>query len=46
MNSSTPTSQGPEETRRNPLLNLDSRFWMALGWVLLALALAFPFPWW
>jgi hypothetical protein len=27
-------------------MKLNSTFWMAAGWVLLAFAIVFPFPWW
>jgi hypothetical protein len=35
---------GPQPRRRDFMLN--SRFWMALGWLLVILLAVFPFPWW
>jgi hypothetical protein len=36
----------PQPRRRTDLLGFNSTVWMGLGWVLLVLALVFPFPWW
>jgi hypothetical protein len=35
----------PEPRRRTDFMGLNSTWWMALGWLGLLLALAFPFPW-
>jgi hypothetical protein len=35
---------GPQPRHRDFMLN--SRFWMALGWLLVILLAVFPFPWW
>jgi hypothetical protein len=32
--------------RRIDLKGFKSTLWMGLGWVILVLALVFPFPWW
>jgi hypothetical protein len=37
---------GPQSRRRTDLMGFNSTVWMGLGWVLLVLALLFPFPWW
>jgi hypothetical protein len=36
----------PEPRRRTNLMGFNSALWMGLAWVLLALAILFPFPWW
>jgi hypothetical protein len=36
----------PQPRRRTDLIGFNSTLWMGLGWVLLVLALVFPFPWW
>ena len=36
----------PQPRRRTDLIGFNSALWMGLGWVLLVLALVFPFPWW
>jgi len=36
----------PQPRRRTDLMGFNSTLWMGLGWVLLVLALVFPFPWW
>jgi hypothetical protein len=36
----------PQPRRRTDLMGFNSTVWMGLGWVLLVLALVFPFPWW
>jgi hypothetical protein len=36
----------PQPRRRTDLIGFNSTLWMGLGWVLLILALVFPFPWW
>jgi len=49
MNSTpTQTPEAPDrrEPRRNGFLSFNSTFWMAVGWVLVALLVVFPFPWW
>jgi hypothetical protein len=39
------SSHGNEDGRRR-VTGFRSTLWMGLGWVLLVLALLFPFPWW
>jgi hypothetical protein len=36
----------PQPSHRTDLMGFNSTLWMGLGWVLLVLALVFPFPWW
>ena len=36
----------PQPRRRSDLLGINSTLWMGLGWVIVILALVFPFPWW
>ena len=36
----------PQPRRRTDLLGFNSTLWMGIGWVILILALVFPFPWW
>ena len=36
----------PQPRRRSDLMGFNSTLWMGLGWVILVLALVFPFPWW
>jgi hypothetical protein len=36
----------PQPRGRTDLNGFNSALWMGLGWVLLVLALLFPFPWW
>jgi hypothetical protein len=36
----------PQPRRRTDLIGFNSTLWMGLGWVILILALVFPFPWW
>ena len=36
----------PEPRRRTDFMGLNSTWWMALGWLLLLVVVAFPFPWW
>ena len=36
----------PQPPRRTDLMGFNSTLWMGLGWVILILALVFPFPWW
>lgn len=36
----------PQPRRRTDRMGINSTVWMGLGWVLLILALVFPFPWW
>jgi hypothetical protein len=38
-------SDGNEDRRRR-VTGFGSTLWMGLGWVILILALVFPFPWW
>ena len=35
----------PQPRRRTDLMGFNSTIWMGLGWVVLVLALVFPFPW-
>ena len=36
----------PEPRRRIDFMGFNSRWWMALGWLVLLILVAFPFPWW
>lgn len=36
----------PQPGHRNDRMGFSSTLWMALAWVILILALVFPFPWW
>jgi hypothetical protein len=37
----------PQPRRRTDLMGFNSTLWMGFGWVILILALVFPFPrWW
>ena len=36
----------PEPRLRTDFMGFNSRYWMALGWLVLLIAVAFPFPWW
>ena len=36
----------PQPRRRTDLMGFNSTLWMGVGWVILILALVFPFPWW
>jgi hypothetical protein len=36
----------PEPRRRTDFMGFNSTWWMALGWLLLLIVVAFPFPWW
>ena len=36
----------PKPRRRSDFMGLNSTWWMALGWLVLIIAVAFPFPWW
>ena len=37
----------PEPRRRGDFMGFSSTWWgMALGWLVVILALLFPFPWW
>jgi hypothetical protein len=36
----------PEPRRRTDFMGLNSTWWMTLGWVVLLVVVAFPFPWW
>ena len=36
----------PEPRLRTDFMGFNSRYWMALGWLVLLLVVAFPFPWW
>jgi hypothetical protein len=36
----------PEPRRRTDFMGFNSRWWMALGWLVLLVVVAFPFPWW
>jgi hypothetical protein len=36
----------PEPRRRTDFMGFNSRWWMALGWLVLLIVVAFPFPWW
>ena len=35
----------PEPRRRTDFMGFNSTWWMALGWLVLLLVVAFPFPW-
>ncbi|HEX2311663.1 MAG TPA: hypothetical protein VHH91_13215 [Vicinamibacterales bacterium] len=35
-----------EPRRRTDFMGLNSTWWMALGWLVLLIVVAFPFPWW
>jgi hypothetical protein len=35
----------PEPRRRTDFMGLNSSWWMTLGWVVLLIVVAFPFPW-
>ena len=35
----------PEPRRRTDFMGLNSTWWMTLGWVVLLIVVAFPFPW-
>ena len=35
----------PQPRRRTDLMGFNSTLWMALGWLIVILLLAFPFPW-
>jgi hypothetical protein len=36
----------PEPRRRSDLMGFNSTWWMAVGWVVVILVVAYPFPWW
>jgi hypothetical protein len=36
----------PEPRRRTDLIGFNSRWWMAVGWLILILLVVFPFPFW
>jgi hypothetical protein len=36
----------PEPHRRTDFMGFNSTWWMALGWLVLLLVVALPFPWW
>jgi hypothetical protein len=36
----------PEPARRTDFVGFNSTWWMALGWLVLLIVVAFPFPWW
>ena len=36
----------PEPRRRIDFMGFNSTWWMALGWLVLLIVVAFPFPWW
>jgi hypothetical protein len=36
----------PEPRGRTDFMGLNSTWWMALGWLVLLIVVAFPFPWW
>ena len=36
----------PDPRRRTDLLGFNSKWWMALGWLILILLVVFPFPFW
>ena len=36
----------PEPRRGTDFMGFNSTWWMALGWLVLLLVVAFPFPWW
>jgi hypothetical protein len=36
----------PEPARRTDFMGFNSTWWMALGWLVLLIVVAFPFPWW
>jgi len=36
----------PEPRRGTDFMGLNSTWWMALGWLVLLIVVAFPFPWW
>ena len=36
----------PKPRRPTDLMGLNSTWWMALGWLVLLIVVAFPFPWW
>ena len=36
----------PEPRRRTDFMGVNSTWWMALGWLVLLIVVAFPFPWW
>jgi hypothetical protein len=36
----------PKPRRGTDFMGLNSTWWMALGWLVLAIAVVFPFPWW
>jgi hypothetical protein len=36
----------PEPRRRTDLMGFNSMLWMAVGWLIVILLVAFPFPWW
>ena len=35
----------PESRRRTDFMGINSTWWMALGWLVLLIVVAFPFPW-
>ena len=36
----------PAPRRRTDLMGVNSKWWMALGWLILILLVTFPFPFW
>ena len=36
----------PQPRRRGDLMGSTHTLWMGVGWVIVVLALIFPFPWW
>ena len=36
----------PEPRRRTDFMGFNSTWWMAMGWLVLLIVVAFPFPWW
>ena len=36
----------PKPRRGTDFMGLNSTWWMALGWLVLLIVVAFPFPWW
>jgi hypothetical protein len=35
-----------EPRRRTDFMGLKAKWWMALGWLVVLIVVAFPFPWW
>jgi hypothetical protein len=36
----------PKPRRRTDFMGFNSEWWMALGWIVVLIVFAFPYPWW